>query len=71
MTAFAATFSTVPMPNPGAKSPITWSPSSPDASTIASTLRRVGGTSGIPSLQPLTTNRRCISSKASSRSAPS
>ena len=38
---------------------------------MASTLLRVGGMSGNPSLQPLRTNSACISSKASIRSPPS
>ena len=53
ITAFAAIFSTVPIPIPGANTPITSSAARPDAATIASTFARVGGTSGRPSLHPL------------------
>ncbi|CAB4823779.1 unannotated protein [freshwater metagenome] len=70
MTAFAAILRTVPMPKPGANRPTTSLPSRPDALIIASTFACVGGIRGRPSLHPLCTKRRCMSSNASSRSVP-
>ena len=71
ITALAAILRTVPIPKPGAKSPTTWSPLRPEASTMASTLLFVGAMSGNPSLQPLRMNSACIASNASNRSPPS
>ncbi len=71
ITALAASFSTVPMPMPGANTPITSPAARPDAATIASTFARVGGTRGRPSLQPFSMKRSCSASKHPSRSSPS
>ena len=71
ITAFAAIFSTVPMPKPGSKMPTTSSAGRPDAATNAATFSGVGATSGIPSLQPASMKAAFIASHAPSRSSAS